>query len=86
MCFLSFCRSLNFSIDPILPVTIWNLGQLSLQQILVIEIILGIKGSWHMSMTNIPPSVTLLSRKFGNLDISHPSGPPLPLKGIAFTF
>jgi hypothetical protein len=79
-------RSLDFSIDLIFQPrygpgdsTTSNVNEYQ-------EYSWGVKGSQHVRLTTPLPSVSWLSRKCGNPDISQPYGPSQPVTGIHYLF
>jgi hypothetical protein len=57
-----------------------------IQKLLVSGIFLEVKGGRRVTLINLPPSVSRLSRKCGNLDVPQPQGTTRPATATAFIF
>jgi hypothetical protein len=79
-------RSLNFSVDLILPAAILHWGWLIIWHQWVPGIFLGVKSGQHIRLTTSLSSVSPLSRKCGSVYVSEPCEPAWPVTRIALPF
>jgi hypothetical protein len=56
----------------------------SLNYFAMLELSWGVKSDRRVRLTNLPPSMSRLSRRCRSLDLSHPYGPSRPVTGTAF--
>jgi hypothetical protein len=79
-------RSLDFSIDLILPAALWPLGSTELlREMSTSNFPLGggVKGPQRVRLTSLLPSMSPMSRICESLDHSHPFGSSWPVSGTA---